>query len=311
LPDLAAPGLQFAHTSQVASDGKLGSVLFYPVFTSSATAAGTQNTRINITNADAQRTVSVHLFFVEGATCSVADMYICLTRSQTATFMASEFDPGSTGYLIAVATDSLGCPTAYNALMGDEFVKFASGHQANLPAESAAGLYGLIASPPCDDTTFLTQLKFDGVSYDLLGRSVAISNLPDRASGNDTMLILNGVGGNLGIGISPLPPIFGIVYSDTEVGASFSFTPSTCQLISSLSNSFPRTAPRIETIIPAGRSGWIKIFSFNDVPLFGAVINANSGAGAGPSVFSQGHNLHKLTLSAAGVLTMPVFPIFC
>lgn len=225
--------------------------------------------------------------------------------------MASEFDPGSTGYLIAVATDSLGCPTVFNALMGEEYVKFASGHQANLPAESAAGLYGLIASPPCNDTSFIAQLNFDGISYDLLGRALALSNIPDRAGGSDTMLILNRIGGNLATGLSTLPPIFGIVYSDTEIASSFSFTPSTCQIISSLSNSFPRTAPRIESIIPAGRSGWLKLYSFSDVPLFGAVIIANPDAASNPSVFAHGHNLHKLTLSAAGVLTMPIFPAFC
>jgi hypothetical protein len=310
LPPLAAPGIQFAHTSQV-SDGKLGSVLFFPIYTSSATAPGGQNARISITNANTQQSVSVHLFFVDGTSCSVADMYVCLTRNQTTTFMASEFDPGTSGYLIAVATDSLGCPTVFNALLGDEYVKFASGHQANLPAESAAGLYGLIASPPCDDTSFIAQLNFDGVSYDLLGRALALSNIPDRASGNDMMLILNRIGGNLGTGVSILPPIFGLLYSDTEVGSSFSFTPTTCQLISSLSNSFPRTVPRIETIIPAGRSGWMKIYSFNDVPLFGAAIVTNPDAATNPSAFTQGHNLHKLTLSAAGVLTMPIFPPFC
>lgn len=286
-------------------------MLFFPIYTSSATAPGGQNTRVNITNANTQQSVSVHLFFVDGTSCSVADMYVCLTRNQTTTFMASEFDPGTSGYLIAVATDSLGCPTVFNALLGDEYVKFASGHQANLPAESAAGLYGLIASPPCNDTSFIAQLNFDGVNYDLLGRALALSNIPDRASGNDMMLILNRIGGNLGTGVSILPPIFGILYSDTEVGSSFSFTPTTCQLISSLSNSFPRTVPRIETIIPAGRSGWMKIYSFNDVPLFGAAILANPDAATNPSVFSHGHNLHKLTLSAAGVLTMPIFPPSC
>jgi len=289
----------------------MGSVLFFPVYTSSATAPAGQNTRINITNANAQRSVAVHLFFVDGASCSVADMYICLTRSQTTTFMASEFDPGTSGYLIAVAVDSLGCPTVFNALMGDEYVKFASGHQANLPAESAAGLYGLIASPPCDDSSFIADLKFDGINYNLLGRVLALSNIPDRASGNDTMLILNRIGGNLGTGALNLPPIFGIVYSDAEIGSSFSFTPSTCQLISSLNNNFPRTVPRIETIIPAGRSGWMKLYSFNDVPLFGAAINFNPDAATNPSAFTQGHNLHKLTLSAAGTLTIPIFPPFC
>ena len=141
---------------------------------------------------------------------------------------------------------------------------------------------------------------------------LALSSIPDRASGNDTLLILNRIGGNLGLGTSPLPPIFGILYNDRENSYSFSFTPSTCQVVSSLNNSFPRTVPRIETVIPAGRSGWMKLWAFDsDVPLFGASIVNNPDTATSAGAFGSGHNLHKLTLSSAGVLTMPVFPPNC
>ncbi|HMV86159.1 MAG TPA: hypothetical protein PLD20_34845 [Blastocatellia bacterium] len=311
MPALAAPGIQFAHTSEI-SDQKLGSVLFYPIVTSSATSGVTQNTRISITNADTQRAVAVHLFFIDGTSCSVADMFMCLSKGQTATFLASEFDPGTTGYLIVVAVNNQGCPTVFNALMGDEYVKFAGGHRANLPADSAAGLIGLITSPVCDDTSSVAQLRFDGFYYNRLARVVAASNIPDRASGNDTMLILNRIGGNLGLGTSPLPPIFGLLYNDRENSYSFSFIPSTCQVVSSLTNNFPRTAPRIETVIPAGHSGWMKLYAFDaDVPLFGATLVFNPDTVTSSSAFAGGRNLHKLTLSAAGVLTIPVFPPNC
>jgi hypothetical protein len=256
--------------------------------------------------------VAVHLFFIDGTSCSVADMFMCLTKNQTATFLASEFDPGTTGYLIAVAVDDLGCPTVFNALMGDEYVKFSTGHHANLPADSAAALIGLITSPICDDTSSIAQLRFDGFYYNRLGRVLALSSIPDRASGNDTLLILNRIGGNLGLGTLPLPPIFGLLYNDRENSYSFSFTPSTCQIVSSLNNSFPRTVPRIESVIPAGRSGWMKLYAFDgDVPLFGASIIANPDTATSAGAFASGHNLHKLTLSSAGVLTIPVFPPNC
>ena len=129
---------------------------------------------------------------------------------------AAEFDPGTTGFVIAVAVDQRGCPTIFNALMGDEYVKFATGHQANLTADAAAALNGLQISPPCDDNSFLANLRFDGFSYNLLGRVLALSNIPDRASGNNTMLILNRIGGNLGIGASTLGTVFGILYDDSE-----------------------------------------------------------------------------------------------
>ncbi|MGH9841749.1 MAG: hypothetical protein ACREEM_23595, partial [Blastocatellia bacterium] len=84
-----------------------------------------------------------------------------------------------------------------------------------------------------------------------------------------------------------------------------------CQLRGSLSNTFPRTTPRLESLIPAGRSGWLKIWSPADIGILGAMINANPNAGAQANAFAGGHNLHKLTLSAAASYTIPIFPPSC
>ncbi len=234
-------------------------------------------------------------------------MTMCLTANQTATFLASDFDPGTTGYLIAIASDYQGCPTVFNALLGDVYVKFSSGHQANLPAEAATGL----RQTPCDENSFAAEVKFDGIHYNPLARVLALSNLPDRASGNNTMIILNRVGGNLFTGMDSLGPIFGILYNDVENSFSFNFAPNSCQFISSLSNTFPRTIPRIEQIIPAGRSGWIKLWTLDDAAIFGAMIVANNDAALAASAFTHGHNLHKLTHTTVGSLTIPVFPPSC
>src|SRR6188768_1026448 len=107
----ADPGI--AYPLDEASDQKAGSLLFFNIYTSSVTTPGSQNTRFNITNTHDATASFVHLFFVEGATCSVSDRYICLTANQTATFLASEQDPGTTGYLIAIATDGQGLPAAH------------------------------------------------------------------------------------------------------------------------------------------------------------------------------------------------------
>jgi hypothetical protein len=303
---LGVPGIPFAPTSPV-SDNKLGSVLFFPVYTSNATSPTSHNTRINITNASSQQTALVHLYFVDGSNCNVADMTMCLTANQTATFLASDFDPGTTGYLIAVATDYQGCPTVFNALLGDVYVKFSSGHQANLAAEAAAGL----SQTPCDENSFVTEIKFDGIHYNPLSRALALSNIPDRASGNDTMIIVNRVGGNLLTGMEPIGTIYGLIYNDVENSFSFSFTSNSCQFIGSLSNTFPRTVPRIEQIIPVGRSGWMKFWAFNDAAIFGAMIVANKDVATMASAFAHGHNLHKLTFTTVGSLTVPVFPPSC
>jgi hypothetical protein len=78
-----------------------------------------------------------------------------------------------------------------------------------------------------------------------------------------------------------------------------------------LSNNFPRTAPRLEQFIPTGRSGWAKFYSLSDIGLLGAQLNYNASAGAAANAFNQGHNLHKLTLTTAASLTIPIFPPNC
>ncbi|MDQ3011527.1 MAG: hypothetical protein M3X11_12580, partial [Acidobacteriota bacterium] len=128
----ADPGLVYPPTSEV-SDQKAGSVLIYNIYTSGATSGQTQNTRINITNTSTSSGAAVHLFFISDG-CAIADAFICLTATQTATFLASDIDPGVSGYVVAIATDSNGCPVAFNFLIGDEYVKFTSGHAANLGA---------------------------------------------------------------------------------------------------------------------------------------------------------------------------------
>ncbi|MEK7833805.1 MAG: hypothetical protein AAB401_22145 [Acidobacteriota bacterium] len=297
---LAAPGLPFA--------GNASSVLIYPVYTSGATSGNTQNTRINLTNINSQKNACAHLFFVaEG--CSVADSYVCLTPNQTTSFLASDLDPGTSGYLVAVAVDcETGCPINFNFLIGDEYVKFASGHAANLKAD---GIAALPALPVCGNTSVTATLNFDGVNYTRAAATLALSNVGSRADGNDTLLILNRIGGNLGIGAATLGTLFGILYDDAENALSFSIS-GLCQLRSSLSNNFPRTTPRFETFIPAGRTGWLKMNNQTGaIGMTGAAINFNANAASSAGAFNQGHNLHALTLSSGQSYIIPVFPPSC
>jgi hypothetical protein len=141
-------------------------------------------------------------------------------------------------------------------------------------------------------------------------RVLAVDNVPSRADGNDTLLIINRIGGNLGTGAATLSTLFGLLYDDAENALSFSVTGG-CQLRNSLSNTFPRTAPRLETFIPAGRSGWMKLYSQSDIGILGSVINLNTNAGASAGAFNGGHNLHHLTLSAAANYVLPIFPPSC
>jgi hypothetical protein len=307
----ADPGSPYPAASE-ASDQKAGSVLFYNVYTSGATSGTAENTRINITNTNSAvgADAFVHLYFVS-AGCAIADSYICLTPNQTASFLASDVDPGVKGYIVAVAVDGvLGCPIRFNWLIGDEYVKFASGHAANLGAVA----FSRVSTPTteeCGSGSFTSVMNFNGTDYNCSAAVLALDNVGSRADGNDTMVIINRVGGNLGIGAATLGTLFGLLYDDAENVLSFSVAGG-CQLMSSLSNNFPRTTPRFETFIPAGRTGWAKFYNQTGaIGILGSAINLNANAASSAGAFNGGHNLHHLTLNCTMSYTVPVFPPSC
>ncbi len=291
------------------SDQKAGSVLVYNLYSSHATNPAQENTRISITNTHPARAVAVHLFFVDNTSPSVADAYLCLTPNQTASFLMSDLDPGMSGYLVAVAVDSHGCPINFNYLIGDEYFKLASGHAANLGAEAFAALAG--APPVCDASSLVAELEFDGVHYNAAPRVLAVSSIPSPSEGNATLLVINRFGGSLMTGPSTIGTIFGLLFDDVERAYSFTFSASQRQRRSVLSNDLPRTTPRLTEVIPPGRTGWMKFWRSSDGALLGSVINFNPSAAANPSAFNQGHHLHKLTLTTAASLTIPIFPVAC
>jgi len=292
------------------SGQKTGSILVFPIYTSDAVNSNVQNTRIALTNSDPVRPISVHLFFVDGSSCAVADTFICLTANQTTSFLASDIDPGSTGYVIAVAVNEQGCPIIFNQLLGDLYVKFLTGHEANLAAEAISALPGLL-DLACSPSGGSVTVKFDDLMYGSLPRVLALSNVLSRADGNDTLLIVNRIGGNLGTGVGSLGTLFGLLYDDAESALSFSINSGSCQYRGSITNNAPRTAPRFETFIPAGRSGWMRLYGGTDVGILGAAINRNSNASSSAGAFNQGHNLHTLTLTNSVTATLPVFPPSC
>lgn len=309
IPPTTTPGVAFPALAE-AGDQKEGSVLFYPIYTSDATNATSQNTRINITNTSMTEKVTVHLFAVDGASCAVLDGFLCLTPNQTSSFLASDFDPGNTGYLIAVAVeDTNGIPRAFNELIGDEYVKFASGHRSNLSAVAVAASMMFPSGPNPNVTT--ATLRFDGMNYNRLPRVLAADSIGSRADGNSTMLVVNRIGGDMTTSGALIGNINGQLYDDTENAFSFTSNVAACQLRRVMDNTFPRTFTPFERVLPSGRTGWMKFWTVNDTALLGAQINFNPNAASSAGAFSHGHNLHHLTLTDAATLVIPVFVPSC
>ncbi len=316
----ALPGV-----NAMVSDQKAGSVLFYTYYQSS-TSAGT-NTRVNITNTNPVTSAFVHVFFQ--AACTPADAFICLTPSQTMSFTTLDYDPDSTGYIVAIAVDGgnavvagTGCPINFNWLIGDEYLRIAGGFTANLGAEAVAARYGVDGSriDTCDANSLTAVLAFSGAAsannndYDALGGVLAVDNFPSLLDNNAIRLIVQAPRGDFRAGASNTSVLFGVLYDEAE--QPFSFTVNvTCQ--NPLVN-FTGTNPGVPRILGGGlnqvvgigRTGWMRFWDINTGNgLIGAVLINNTVSST--NSFSGGHTLHKLTLNTNNVITIPIFTPAC
>jgi len=296
------PGLQFPAGSE-ASDQKPGSILFYNYITSSAASPITQNTVISLTNTSTTTAVTVRLIFVNGTTGANLNAFINLAPVQTAQFLASDIVPGLTGYLMAVAVDSNTlCPINFNHLIGDANIKRASGHRAGLSAIAIAA----IAANPAACAGATTAINFDGVNYNRIPRTLALDSVPSRADGNDTLFVLNRVGGNLtgGGSATTIGTLSGLLFNDVAQGLNFTQTASTPQFVASLTNSFPSTSPLFETFISSGKTGFMRFFNNTDSGYFGAALNFNPNVNN--ASFNTGNNFTHRTVTATQTVTVPV-----
>lgn len=291
----------------VPSDQRPGSILVYNIYASTAADPGKQDTDISFTNINSSQAAYAHIFFIaEG--CSTADTFVCLTPNQTVSFLASDVDPGVKGYVIVIATNNKGCPISFNYLIGSEYIKFETGHAANLAAESYAALYNGTL-PGCTAETTMARVLLDGVRYTAAPRLLAVDKIPSPASGNSTMLILNSLDGNLAIGMNLIRNFSGVLYDDVENAFAFSGT-GNCQFRSLLTDAFPVTTPKFSQVIVAGRTGWMSLMAREDRAITGAVINFNSNAATQKGAFNGGHNLFHLR-HTGGQLLVPVFEPSC
>ncbi len=292
------------------SANRPGSVLVIPFFASNASAPQSENTRFSLTNTNNSRAATVHIFLIEDDGPSMSDMFSCMTPNQTQVFLASEIDPNTAGYAVVVAVDLVsGCPIAFNYLLGSAEVMLASGHAGTLVAEAFTSQAGPAAVCGAANTT--AELRFDGQDYSRAPRVLVVDNLSSPADDSQGVLIIDRLGGNLLQGGSTLGQLVGIVFNDTESTFSFGLNTSRRQLRLRINDGFPRTTPRFGEIVPSGRSGWMKVWLNSDGAILGALLVFSPKTRASASAFNGGRNLHKLTLTQAARLTIPIFPPAC
>jgi hypothetical protein len=293
------------------SDQKSGSVLFYNFYTSSATSPHLEDTRVSLTNTASTDSVAIHLFFIDGVSCSPADAMICLTPRQTVSFLASEMDPGVRGYIIAVAIDkATGIPINWNHLIGNLSLKMASGHRAYLAAAAISALFGNVDGqllPGYGAGSVLATLPFDGIHYNQVPAVLAIDHLLSLKDDNRTLLIINRAGGSLQSRADPVGKLCGLLFDDAGGDYPFEEEEFFCQTRRFLSDEFPLTDPVFSEVVPKGRSGWLVFWSADGAGIFGAVLKFNPRPQA---TSNSGHNLHQLRLMT-DALEIPIYPPQC
>lgn len=274
------------------SDMKPGSVLFFNRYSSNPTNPQQGDTQINITNISQTLSASIHLFLVDAGSCSIADSFMGLTPNQTGSFLASDFDPGFQGYIVAVATGG-GGPTQQNTLIGTAFIRETDGSTGYLQAIAIAKRSAGDVIPDIDGNT---SLVFNGVEYEQLPTVLALATFNSQTT-DSTNLAIYSPSSNLIIGAVSTVSVFSLLYNDVEVALSSSFTIS-CYRYGTLTALFNRGGG-INRHVPAGRTGWIR-FTASGRPILGSVL------GRGP-VFNGAHNLHAITLLSSYTIQVPSF----
>jgi hypothetical protein len=328
----------------IPSTEKPGSLLFYDIYTSTVGDA-TQNTRLNITNTHPTRPATIHLFFVRKSDCTIADTYLCLTANQTFSFLASEYDPGETGFLFAVVTNEAGVPINHNYLIGDLYVKSSFGttsyFQANLGAMafSARTIYrGIVAdqfedwqefdpAPTAENGTkaYLAYGDYRDPNdwtaphalYDMIPNRLALDNIQSLVDGNNTLLLAHSTQGSVeragGMGT-----IVGLLYNDVEKGFSYQTAFPGCIETRLLNSTTLRVPGGFTNVIPAGKTGWMTLQSaanaagIPNLGLLGAMIVSNTKVNTDKAAFNGGHSLHFLSTRKNPGFAIPIFPTgFC
>ena len=294
---VSCPGLTQAPEDVKTSDQKAGSLVVFPYYISKSGSGS--DTKLHLSNTG-EVSAFVHLFFIDGATCNQADYSVCLTPNASLTFLASEMDPDTTGWLIALVVDAQGNPIQNNGLIGNAFVNDGN-YVGNYGAESFWAYSNNLATINGDKAT----LRFNGTAYDAMPNQFAVEIQSPRdvvgqkivtvgMSGDITRNTLTGAA-QLGIGVA---------YNGNEkpFGSFSGFLNGICQATGTITGISPRVPFTIAGIIPSGQVGTIKL---------------NIGGGVGLLLTPQSskkwsgiRGLHKTGMTFT-TITIPVLPPKC
>ncbi|HEX4946308.1 MAG TPA: choice-of-anchor Q domain-containing protein [Blastocatellia bacterium] len=279
------------------SDQKAGSVLVFPYYTS--TVGGVSDTRMTISNIGTGTGLTfVHLFLIDGASCQQSDLFLCLTPNASFSFKASDYDPGNTGYVLAVAVNAQGVPIQNNVLIGNAFVNTPQ-VKGNYGAESFRANSFAVATIEGNAAT----LYFDQVGYDAVPKQFAVE-VQSPADATGQQVVTAGLSGNLVTSqVSGAAQVgVGQAFNEREVFASFSnWLTGICQARATISTTTPRVPNGLGNLIKTGQSGTLK---FNVGGAVGVLLTPEAAPWKGI------RTLHK-TQTTATTLTIPIFIPTC
>ena len=247
---------------------------------------------------------------MNGATCTQADLFVCLTPNATATFKTSEYDPDNAGYVVAVAVDPTGRPVANNVLIGNAFVNDLTGVSGN----TYEGNYGAEAfrSITTTEGTALGTVQTDGTvalrwgtDVDQVPTQFAVEvQHPSDVVGQ--RIIVAGLLGNINGGtLSGCQQVgTGQAFNQDEKFGSFqNFLPTGCLCRAVITGNAPRVPGGLAALFgPAGqgRSGSLK---FNVNGGVGLILTPRIAGGA-TNPWSGIRTLHKTATGSSNGLAV-------
>ncbi|HMV51196.1 MAG TPA: FG-GAP-like repeat-containing protein, partial [Blastocatellia bacterium] len=277
---------------------QVGSVLIYNFYNSDNSKQDV-DTVFTLTNTNPKESATVHLFFVRQPGCGVSDTYLCVTAGATVKVRASDYDPKGSGYAVAVDKDS-GQPLGFNFLAGSEDVKTAGGHGGALSAQAVkANFNGLL--PQTKNAGDSATLVFDGGAngYGQLPATLSLDKVASPADGNDAILVVNRIGGNLTKQAASVGAVSGVVSNSGGSKVAFQTKVDSCQLDAPLAKLLPDS----KAAIPSGQIGSIEL---SDAAGGGGFVGAVLNASTRSQSFSGARNFESKAAAEKISLEIPV-----